>query len=623
MASGGAHIHHVLHTLARRVSACTGLPDEKILGMLRPPPKAEMGDYAFPCFELAKEKKKAPPVLAKELAEVLIRDVELAQVVHRVEAEGPFLNFHAQRGVLCSAVLRKVCDPTAPYAQSGEGAGKTIVIDYSAPNIAKPFHVGHLMSTVLGASLVRIHRLLGYKVEGVNHLGDWGTQCGYQFLAWQRADPKVREEQLAARGLEYLVELYVGINQPAKTIKGLEEELLDKNIAVQPDMRAKLEAQIAERKPAADEIDREARALFKKLEDGDAELRALWLRMRETTLAVLQKSYDRLGVSFESSAGEGFYEEYMKKMVKELKDGGKLTFSEGAWVIPLSEEGAKKKRPPFIIIKSDGGTKYDTRDLAAAIYRKETYGFYKNLYVVSVPQSAHFEGLFLALEKLGHAWAKDCVHVSFGIMQIKEGDETLPMSTRSGRMIPLNELLDTMVEIVRKIVEEKNPELPAAQKAVVAEAVGVGAIVFWIQSRRRTSNIVFDWKGATSPEGDTGPYVQYTHARACSILRKFGAKVPLQADLTLLVENEELAVCKQLERFPAVVQDAAAGYEPSLIATWLLETSRAFNDFYNKHQVLKAEHLNLMQARLVLVDATRAMLAKGLGLLGISAPEEM
>jgi arginyl-tRNA synthetase len=310
-------------------------------------------------------------------------------------------------------------------------------------------------------------------------------------------------------------------------------------------------------------------------------------------------------------------------MVKELKDGNKLTFSEGAWVIPLAEEGAKNKRPPFIIIKSDGGTKYDTRDLAAAVYRKETYHFAKNLYVVSVPQTQHFEGLFLALQKLGYAWAKDCVHVSFGIMKIKEGDATLPMSTRSGRMIPLEELLDTMVEIVRKIVDEKNPELAPAQKSKVAEAVGVGAIVFWIQSRRRTSNIVFDWKLATSPEGDTGPYVQYTHARACSILRKFGASVPLQADLTLLQEPEELAVCKALERFPEALKDSAEGYEPSMLATWLLDASRAFNDFYNRHQVLKAESLPLMQARLVLVDATRAMLAKGLNLLGIQAPDEM
>ncbi|MBI3827945.1 MAG: arginine--tRNA ligase [Planctomycetes bacterium] len=624
MASSGAHVHHVLHTIAKRLASATGLAEDAALNMLRPPPKAGMGDYAFPCFELAKQKKKAPPELAQELAHALIRDTELAQVVHRVEAEGPFLNFHAQRGVLCSAILRKVCDPTQPYGESSEGAGKTMVIEFSSPNIAKPFHVGHMMTTVLGASLVRILKLLGYTTVSVNHLGDWGTQCGYQFLAWQKQEPDTREKQLAARGIDYLAELYIEINIPGKHLKVLEEKLLDKNIAVQPDIRSKIESEIAQVKPEADGLEQQARALFKNLEDGDPELRALWQRMRDVTVISLNKTYLRLGIAFDSDAGEAFYEPYVKELVKDLKERGVLVQSEGAWVIPLEEPGAKRKRPPCIIIKRDGATKYETRDLAAAIYRKKTYNFAKNIYVVDSRQSDHFSGFFKALEKAGYGWSmKDCVHVPFGTMKVIEDGLIKNMTTRGGTMVSLHEVLDSMVEIVRKIVEEKNPNLTGEQRQIVAEAVGVGAIVFWVQSRRRLSDIVFDWKLATSPDGDTGPYVQYTHARACSILRKFGASVPLQADLTLLQEPEELAVCKSLERFPEVLKDSAEGYEPSMLATWLLETSRAFNDFYNRHQVLKAESMPLMQARLVLVDATRAMLAKGLNLLGIQAPDEM
>lgn len=614
--------HHVLRTLIERLAVAIELPEAAVAGMLRPPPKPEMGDYALPCFELAKQRGKTPPQVAAALSQALAQDEAVLRVAERVEAAGPFLNFRVRPGLLSAAILEVVRSAGARYGTSEEGQGRTIIIDYSGPNIAKPFHVGHLMSTILGATLVRVFRALGYRVEGVNHLGDWGTQCGYQFLAWQCADPQVREHELAERGLEYLVDLYIEINGPAKRLAQLENLLLDKHISTQPDERGKIEAEIARLKPEVDAADLEARALFKHLEDGNPELRNLWTRLRKTTLEVLQKSYDRLGVKFESDAGEGFYEPYLKPLIEELKAKGVLVLSEGAWVIPLEEPGAKKKTPPFIVVKSDGATKYETRDLAAALYRKETYAFAKNLYVVDVRQSGHFSGLFKALEKAGHAWAQDCAHVSYGMMQIKEGDATLPMTTRGGRMIPLNELLDRMVGIVRAVVEEKNPDLAPEQKARVAEAVGVGAIVFWVQSRRRQSNIVFDWKLATSPDGDTGPYVQYTHARACSILRKFGAPVPATVDLARLVEPQELAAAKALERLPEVLRLAAKEYEPSLLATWLLETARAFNDFYNSCDVLKAEPA-LRDARLVLVDTIRGTLARGLALLGVAAPEEM
>lgn len=614
--------HHVLQTLAERLGSAAEMPVDEVLRQLRPPPNPEMGDYAFPCFAMAKKRKMPPPKLAQELAESLSGDSELQSLFTNVEAAGPFLNFRARAGVLCAAILSPIHKRGASFAHSSTGNGRSVVVDYSAPNIAKPFHVGHLMSTILGASLVRIFRAQGYEVVGVNHLGDWGTQCGFQFLAWQRADEKKREEELERRGIDYLVDLYVDINAPGKELKSLKARLAGKDEALSAEQKAELESRISNLEPEVEEIDSEARALFKRLEEGDAELRALWERMRERTLAVLQKSYDRLGISFESDAGEAFYEPLLKPMIEDLRTRGVLEESEGAWVIPLTEPGAKKKKPPFIIIKSDGATKYETRDLAAAIYRKKTYDFAQNLYVVDVRQSEHFAGLFKALGKAGYEWAPDCHHVSYGMMQIKEGDATLPMTTRGGRMIPLGELLDRMVGIVRGIVEEKNPSLSNQRKDQVAEAVGVGAIVFWVQSRRRTSNIVFDWKLATDPQGDTGPYVQYTHARSASILRKHGEAVPSDADLSALEQPEEVAVAKALERFPSVIQDAAKGYEPSIITSWLIETARAFNDFYNKHQVLKAEP-KVRDARLVLVDAVRRQIAEGLQILGIAAPEEM
>jgi arginyl-tRNA synthetase len=611
--------HAAWATLIERLAAATGAAADELAGLVQPPPKPEMGDYSLACFALAKKKGQAPPALAAELAAKLAQDELLTRVFEPPRAAGPYLNLRARPGQLCAAVLDRIRSEGPGYGRSAEGAGRTIVIDYSSPNLAKPFHVGHLMGTILGASLVRIFRFLSYQVVGVNHLGDWGTQCGYQIMAWQRADPARREEQLARRGLDYLADLYIAVNAPGKRVEELEAELA-RTPPGAPE-RTALQEQLARLRPEADALEHEARAVFRRLEEGDSELRGLWERLRRATLEVLQRSYDRLGVRFESDAGEAFYEPHLKPLVEELKQKGVLVESEGAWVIPLGAPGDRKKRPPFIVVKSDGATKYETRDLAAAIHRKRAYDFAQNLYVVDVRQSEYFQGLFSALRKCGCDWARDCHHVSYGIMKIKEGDEVLPMTTRGGRMIPLHELLDSMVRIVRDIVEQKNPDLAPAQKEPVAEAVGVGAVVFWVQSRRRDSHILFDWRQATNPDGDTGPYVQYTHARASSILRKFGAPLGA-ADLLLLREPEETAVARALERFPKAAAQAAASYEPSLISAWLLETARAFNDFYNKHQVLRAEP-PLRDARLALVDCVRLALKQGLELIGVAAPEEM
>ena len=592
--------HAVLATLLKSLAAATGLPEQELAGQLGRPPKAEMGDYAFPCFAFAKQNNLAPPAAAAQLAGKLSSDPLLSAVIEKIEAAGPFLNIKALPGALSASIIELVRAQGESYGSSPEGAGRTVVIDYSAPNIAKPFHVGHLMSTILGASLVRIHRALGYNVVGVNHLGDWGVQCGFQFLGWQRADPAEREKQLAARGLDYLCELYIDINDAAK---------------------------------GDPSIDQQARVLFKKLEDGDAELRALWQRFRTVTLEYLQLSYDRLGVVFESTNGEAFYEPMLKPLLAELKASGVAVESEGALVIPMDDappKPGKDPKPPLILLKSDEASIYATRDLAAVLYRKKTYDFARCLYVIDVRQSQYMQMLFKAVKKIGHAWAGDCAHVSFGLMQIKEGENVQAMSTRGGRMISLKEVLDRMVAVVRGIVQEKNPELSAEKTARVAEDVGVGAIIFWVQARRRASNFVFDWKQATDPAGDTGPYLQYTHARACSILRKAGARSAQgsgereggAAALTLLAQPEEVAVARALEGFPRAVQQAAADHEPSLIASYLLELASVFGNFLNKHRVIDYEP-ELRAARLALVDTVRGVLARGLGLLGVAAPEEL
>ncbi|HEY3325451.1 MAG TPA: arginine--tRNA ligase [Planctomycetota bacterium] len=626
METGNEH-HSALNTLIHSLAAATVLPAGDVGKQLGRPPKPEMGDYAFPCFQYAKSNKLAPPAAAAQLAATLQTDASLTAILDKAEAAGPFLNIRLKPGVLCASIVKMIEDAKGAYGSTKVGEGKTIVIDYSAPNIAKPFHVGHLMSTIIGASLVRIYRALGYKVVGVNHLGDWGVQCGFQFLAWQRADPVEREKQLSERGLDYLCDLYIEINSAAKEVVMLETELQNREVVSNPEERERIKSRLDEVKREADARDTQARALFKKLEDGDAELKALWERFRRETLTYLQKSYDRLGVKFDSDAGEGFYEPMLKPLLADLTAKRIAVESEGALVIPMDDappKPGKDPKPPFILRKSDEATIYGTRDLAAVLYRKKTYDFEKCLYVVDVRQSGHFQMLFKAVTKMGNVWSKDCVHVSFGLMQIKEGDTVLAMTTRGGRMVPLNELLDRMVAKVRDIVRQKNPELAEDKAGRVAEAVGVGAIIFWVQARRRASNFVFDWNQATDPNGDTGPYLQYAHARACSILRKSGA-VPgswLNAPLDTLTEPEETALAKALEGYPRVVRQAAQDYEPSLIATYLLDLASSFGNFLNKHRVIDSPP-GQREARLALVDAVRGLLAQGLGMLGVAAPQEM
>lgn len=586
--------HQVGQVVANAIANLTSHSLDQVQRLIRRPPNAEMGHYAFACFEYGRTHGFTPNLAANYLASNLNVNPAFTRIAV-ASAAGPFLNIQVKAGLLAASVLEAVASKEMGYGSSEEGHGRTIVIDYSAPNIAKPFHVGHLMSTVIGASLGRIYERLGYKVVRINHLGDWGVQCGFQFLAWEEQKKKGKDpdRELELRGLDYLAELYVDINNRAKSDAG--------------------------------ELDKEARRLFKQLEDGDARLKALWQKFRQATLSNLQKSYDRLGVKFDSNDGEGFYEPLLKPMLDQLKASGIAIESDGALVIPMDDaprRAGKNPVPPFILRKSDDATIYGTRDLAAALFRMDHYGFDKCLYIVDVRQSGHFNMLFKSLAKMGKSWSKNCVHVSFGLMQIKDGDEVRAMTTRGGQMVPLNELLDTMRDKVRGIIQEKNEGLKDAD--VVAEMVGIGAIVFWIQSRRRDTNFVFDWAQATDSTGDSGPYLQYSYVRAKSILLKSqrGAGEYSKSDFKLLVEPEEATVAKAIDEFPNAVKTAAAAFEPSYIAANLLDIAAAFGVFLNKHRILDSEPA-VRGARLALVHAVALVLTSGLELLGIDVPEEM
>lgn len=559
-------------------------PVAQVRSWLSLPPNPEMGDLALPCFKLAPLLRRAPAQIATELCAALT----LPAAFREVQAAGPYLNAYLDVGQHVHEVVETVRREGARYGCSKEGEGQTIVIDFSSPNLAKPFHVGHLCSTILGASIARLYEALGYRVWKMNHLGDWGVQVGYQILAWQRWGEEAR---LDSEGIDYLTSLYVRINEDAATDP---------------------------------EMDAEARSIFKALEAGDAGLLQLWSRFRAVTLVSLGQSYERLGISFDSYDGEAFCERQglTQKIVERYRDElGLAVQSRGALVVPLDELDL----PPLILMKSDDASIYATRDLAMATWRWDNFAFARNIYVTDQRQALHFRQLFLTLAKAGHDWAERCVHVPYGLVKIVEGGQLLPMSTRAGKMIRLEELLDRLVRAVRQIVEEetvKRVELSPAEIDAVSEAVGVGAVVFWTQAQGRRNDLVFDWDRATDTRGATGPYLQYAHARLCGILRKHEAAVPDAAEEAPLDSAEELALAKCLAGFPGMLRRAAEEYEPSLVAESLLDIAAAFSTFYGKHRVLK-QSAALTGARLRLVDATRRVLAQGLALLGMAAPEMM
>src|SRR5215510_3623473 len=548
------------------------LDEAELQRAIEVPPSVSLGDYAFPCFPLARSLRKAPQAIATELATAF----QPTALIKEARAAGPYVNFFVDRVAYIRAGLGAILEQGSGYGKSTEGMGKTVVVDYSSPNIAKPFGVGHLRSTVIGNALYRIHMHLGYRVMRINHLGDWGTQFGKLIVAFKRWG---NETDLTTHAIQTLYDLYVRFHSEVETHPELEDE---------------------------------ARGWFKRLEEGDPEARAIWQRFRDLSLQEFARIYDRLGISFDSQAGESFYEPYLDQTIERIRQAGLVSISDEALIVDLRSYNM----PPCLLRKKDDATLYATRDLAAAMYRHETYDFWKLLYVVGADQRLHFQQVFKVLELMRFPWAKDCVHVDFGLIRFH--DEK--MGTRRGNIIFLEDVLDRAVELAEQIVHEKNPALPG--KRQVAEAVGIGAVIFTDLSTRRVKDVNFEWEKVLTFEGETGPYVQYTHARACSVLRKANQPVRAEVDCTPLTPDEDFALVRLLVDYPAVLRRAAEHYEPFFVADYLLTLAEAFNKYYHNYRIL-TDDTRLREARLLLVKAVQVILHSGLHMLGIKALEEM
>jgi arginyl-tRNA synthetase len=567
----------VLREVIDRVTQAVPLDFEQVAGALTRPPRPEMGDYAFPCFPLAKELRKSPAAIAVDLE----GQVACGGALASVEAAGPYLNIRVDRTTLFSWLDGEVRGATDPWFGGDDGAGKTLVIDYGSPNIAKHVALHHIRSNMIGHGLVQIYRALGWTVIGINHLGDWGTGFGKLLAAVERWGEK---EDFRENGVTKLNDLYVRFCSEAEKEPDLEDE---------------------------------ARAWFKRLEDGDAEAEKLWELFREVSLEEFQTVYGRLGLEWEHITGEAFYRDRVDAAERLVRDSGLLEESDGALVVRM-EEGI----PPFMLRKSDGATLYSTRDLAAALYRHENYGFDRMIYVTDQGQMLYFRQLFSVLKKLGMPWADSCHHVPFGVMRMG-GRRT---KTRTGEVVLLKDVLDRSVRLIRDRIEELNPDL--GPKEEVASQVGIGAIVFSDLAAGRTKDVDFDWDRALDFEGHSGPYLQYAHARACSVLRRWGKDVPTDADFSALTLDEEWAVARALEAFPRRLREACAADEPSVISTALIDVAGAYNRWYNlgnRERELRVlcEDERTSAARVALDAAVAATLKSGLSLIGLEAPEEM
>lgn len=555
--------------IAENISSVLSIEKSEVLRLLEIPPRQEMGDYAFPCFQLAKSLRKAPNFIAGELKDKLsIHEID------RIDVMGPYVNFFLNKSVFLKDVVDEILKEGENYGKSDVGENRTVIVEFSSPNIAKPFHVGHLFTTVIGNSLSRIFKFEGYKTERINHLGDWGTQFGKLITGYERW---IDKDKLNKSPIEELNRIYVKFHEEADIDPLLNDE---------------------------------ARMHFKNLEDGVEYEVELWKQFRDLSLKVFKEVYEELGVEFDSYTGESYYSDKMDDVVKLLDEKGIMTESNGAKVVMLDEYNM----PPTIIMKADGATIYATRDLAAAIYRKKTYDFYKNIYVVGTPQSLHFKQVFKTLELAGFEWAKDCVHVGFGLVKFPGK----MMSTRKGDVVLLDDLLKEAVETALKIIVEKNPNLK--DKEEIAKKVGIGAIIFTYLKNSREKDIIFDWDEILSFDGETGPYVQYTYARAKSILRK--NEIKDDSIHSLLDSQEEFELAKTLNGFNDAVLAAIDKYEPSIVTRYVLQVAKDFNKFYNNCPINSSEE-GIKQARLKLVLATTLVLRNALYLLGIETVEEM
>lgn len=547
-----------------------GLSMEELSALIVVPKDSKNGDYSLPCFRFAKISGKSPVAVAQELKD----KIALPEGIEKVESLAGYLNFYTDKKVFVKTALEKVLEKKQDYGKSDIGKGKTVCIDYSSVNIAKPFHIGHLSSTAIGGALYRIFGFLGYNTVGINHLGDWGTQFGKMLAAYKLWGDA---EKVEKGGVAALLELYVRFHKEA------------------------------ENNPELDDL---ARSWFKKIEDFDEEATSLFNKFKELTLAEAFKVYDRLRIKFDSYAGESFYNDKLDAVVNELEAKGLLRESEGAKVVDLEAYNM----PPCIIVKSDGASLYSTRDIAAALYRKKTYDFDKCLYVVAYQQNLHFKQWFKVIELMGYPWAKDLEHIAFGMVSLPDG----AIKSRAGSVVFLEDVLNRAVEKSLQVITEKSPDLE--NKKEIAEQVGVGAVIFSVLYNNRIKDIVFNYDKVLNFDGETGPYVQYTHARCCSVLAK--GTLGREKDFSALDNEESVEVVKLLDTFPDAVREAADKREPCVLSRHIVELAKAYNKFYLAHRIINAPE-GAKNVRLMLTSAVRQVIKNGLTLLGMGAPEKM
>ena len=561
--------------IAKQISKTIEINEKELESYIETPKDSKNGDYAFPCFRLAKELRKAPPAIASEIQE----KIELTDEIEKIEVAGGYLNFFISKTILAEEVLGEI-SKTEQSGKSKVGEDKNIVIDYSAPNIAKPFHIGHLRSTVIGGALYNIYKYLGYNVTGVNHLGDYGTQFGKLIEGYKMWG---KEYDIEKDPINELTKIYIRINEACKN----DEQILEN-----------------------------CRNNFKKLEDGDTYCVEIWKKFRELSLQEFQKVYDLLGSKFDSWNGESFYSDKMPEVIDILQKTGKLVESQGAKIIDLEDKGINT---PCIIEKSNGSTTYATRDLAAILYRARTYNFDKALYVTSYEQVLHFKQVFEVAKLLGldEKYTNGLEHVSFGMVLLPEGK----MSTREGNIIKLEELLNEAISRAKEIIEQKNPDLE--NKEEVAKKVGIGAVIFNDMSASRIKDEVFDWNTILNFQGETGPYIQYTYVRTRSVLEKAGY-LPKIEDIKTdnLSDDYSMAILKLIYNFEDILIQVTDKNEPSILARYLIDLAKAYSSFYNENKII-VEDKDIQDARVYLTYATSQVLKQGSNLLGIQMPEKM
>jgi len=559
--------------IAEVISNICEIEVDEIVNIIEIPADSANGDFAFPCFKLAKIMHKSPNIIAKEIADKIIKP----DFIEKVDVVNAYVNFYIEKAVYVKSVISEIINKGENYGTCNIGQNKNIVIDYSSPNIAKPFHVGHLRSTVIGNALYNIFEALGYNCIGINHLGDWGTQFGKLIVAYKRWGDK---ELVEKDDIKELSRIYVKFHDEAEK---------------------------------DDSLNSEARSWLVKMQNNDKEAIELWKWFCEISMKEFNRIYKRLGVKFDLYTGESFYNDKMQAMVEKIKEKNLLVESKGAMIVDLE----KYNMPPCLILRSDGGTLYPTRDISAAVYRKENYNFDKCLYVTAYDQNLHFAQWFKVIELMGYDWANKLVHIPFGLVSLNDGK----LSTRKGHVVLMENILDSAVNKTKSIIEQKNPNLE--NKDIIAEQIGIGAVIFNDLYNSRIKNVVFDLDRMLNFDGETGPYAQYSHARACGILKKANVKdIDLNIDYSLITDSASIDVCRVLSQFNSKIIDAANKYEPYIISRYIIDVCHYFNKFYNENNILTSSE-DVKKARLSIVFAVKNVISSGLKLLGISAPEKM